>query len=212
MLPGVHLLAFVITALVIIVVPGPSVMFVISRSLALGRAAGLATVVGNATGVFAQVVAVAFGVGALVERSIAVFTLIKLAGAAYLVFLGIEAVRHRRSLARLLDVSVEPRPTGRILRDAFLVGIANPKAIVFFTAVLPQFVDRAAGDVPGQILLLGAVFFTIALVSDSLWALAAGTVRSWLARSPRRLAALGGVSGLVLVGIGLRLALTGRKD
>ena len=212
MLPGVHLLAFVITALVIIVVPGPSVMFVISRSLALGRAAGLATVVGNATGVFAQVVAVAFGVGALVERSIAVFSLIKLAGAAYLVFLGIEAVRHRRSLARLLDVSVEPRPTGRILRDAFLVGIANPKAIVFFTAVLPQFVDRAAGDVPGQILLLGAVFFTIALVSDSLWALAAGTVRSWLARSPRRLAALGGVSGLVLVGIGLRLALTGRKD
>ena len=88
-------------------------------------------------------------------------------------------------------MSVEPRPTGRILRDAFLVGIANPKAIVFFTAVLPQFVDRAAGDVPGQILLLGAVFFTIALVSDSLWALAAGTVRSWLARSPRRLAASG---------------------
>ena len=187
-------------------------MFVVSRSLALGRAAGLATVVGNATGVFAQVVAVAFGVGALVERSIAVFTVIKLVGAAYLVFLGIEAIRHRRSLAGLLEVSVEPRSTGRILRDAFVVGIANPKAIVFFTAILPQFVARSAGDVPGQILVLGAVFFAMALVSDSLWAIAAGTARSWLARSPRRLASLGAASGLVLVGIGVRLALTGRKD
>lgn len=190
--------------------PGPSVLFVISRSLTMGCAAGLATVLGNAAGVCVQVVAVAVGLGAVVAQSTVVFTAIKLVGAAYLIYLGIQAVRHRRSLAAVLATEVEL--TRRVVREAFVVGLANPKAVVFFAAILPQFVDRAAGQVPIQLLLLGAVFFVIALISDGAWALAAGAARTWLGRSPRRLELIGGTRGLVMIAIGARLAVTGRHD
>jgi threonine/homoserine/homoserine lactone efflux protein len=212
MLPTGHLLAFALLSYTLIVVPGPNVLFVISRALQLGRAAGLAAVLGGQIGVYVQVIAVALGVGALVERSVVIFTVIKLAGAAYLIYLGLQAVRHRRSLSAALDAPVAPRTSGRMLRDGFIVGVSNPKAIVFFAAVLPQFADRSAGQVPVQLLLLGAVFMVIALVSDSMWAIIAGTARSWFARSPRRLELIGGAGGLVMIGIGASLALTGRKD
>jgi threonine/homoserine/homoserine lactone efflux protein len=212
MLPTSHLLAFALLSLVLIIVPGPNVLFVVSRSLVLGRAAGVGTAAGGQIGVYLQVVAVAFGVGALVERSVAVFTAIKLAGAAYLVYLGVQAIRHRGSLREALDVAAQPRSFGRILRDGIVVGVSNPKVIVFFAAVLPQFVNRPAGHIPAQMLLLGAVFLGIAVVCDSTWALAAGTARAWLARSPRRLEMVGGASGLAMIGIGASLALTGRKD
>jgi threonine/homoserine/homoserine lactone efflux protein len=140
------------------------------------------------------------------------FTVLKLAGAAYLVFLGVQAIRHRRSLAEALGAKVERKTVARLMLDGFLVGVTNPKVIVFFAAILPQFVDRAAGHVPVQIITLGAIFAGIALLSDSAWALVAGTARAWLARSPRRLAALGGTGGLVMIGLGATLALTGRKD
>ena len=212
MFPASHLLAFVLLSFVLIIVPGPNVLFVVSRSLMLGRLAGVGTAAGGQIGVYLQVVAVAFGVGALVERSVAVFTLIKLAGAAYLVYLGVQAIRHRRSLRAALEVTVQPRSFGLILRDGIVVGVSNPKVIVFFAAVLPQFVNRSAGDVPVQMLLLGSVFLAIAVVCDSGWALAAGTARAWLARSPRRLEMVGGAGGLAMIGIGVSLALTGRKD
>lgn len=212
MLPTTHLLAFVITAFALIAVPGPSVLFTVSRAIALGRGVGVATVAGNTVGAFAQVVAVAFGIGPLVERSVALFTALKLAGVAYLMFLGVQAIRHRRSLAKTLGASVERKTVARIVLDGFTVGATNPKVIVFFAAVLPQFVDRQSGHVPLQIILLGAIFACIALLSDSTWALLAGTARSWFTRSPRRLELIGGTSGLVMIGIGARLALTGRKD
>jgi len=132
-----QLVAFTLTAFALIVIPGPSVLFVITHSLVLGARAGLATGIGNAGGGFVQVLAVAFGIGVLVQRSIAVFTIAKLVGAAYLVHLGVKADRHRSSLADALAAPVEAK-TRRILRDAFVVGVANPKTIVVFTAVLPQ--------------------------------------------------------------------------
>ena len=138
--------------------------------------------------------------------------MIKLASACYLVYLGVQAVRHRRSCAATLGADVERKTVARIAGDGFLVGVSNPKVIVFFAATLPQFVDRQAGQVPTQIILLGAIFAGVALISDSTWALAAGTVRAWLARSPRRLELLGGTGGLTMIGIGLGLALTGRRD
>jgi threonine/homoserine/homoserine lactone efflux protein len=211
-LPTPHLLAFTVTAFVLIAIPGPSVLFTVSRAIALGRVAGVATVAGNTVGAFTQVVAVAFGIGPLVERSVAVFTVVKLAGAGYLVYLGVQAVRHRHSLAAALGARVERKTAARIVLDGFLVGVSNPKVIVFFAAVLPQFVDRQAGHVPVQIIALGAIFAGVALISDSTWAVAAGTVRAWLAASPRRLALLGGTGGLTMIGIGVGLALTGRKD
>ena len=212
MLPTGHLLAFALISFALIVVPGPNVLFVISRSLMLGRAAGVGSALGGDVGVYAQVAAVAFGVGAVVERSVAVFTVIKLAGAAYLVFLGVQAVRHRRSLGDALHTAVDQKSARRILRDGFVVGVSNPKAIVFFAAVLPQFVDASAGHVPLQMMLLGTVFVAIAAVCDSTWAVAAGTARAWVARSPRRLELVGGAGGLVMIGIGASLALTGGRD
>ncbi|HEX6454557.1 MAG TPA: LysE family translocator [Trebonia sp.] len=210
--PTSHLLAFAITAWLIIVVPGPSVLFTVSRAIALGRFAGVATVAGNTVGAFMQTVAVAFGLGPLVERSVLLFTVLKLAGAGYLIFLGVQAIRHRHSLAEALTATVERKSAARIVLDGFTVGATNPKVIVFFAAILPQFTDRQAGHVPMQIVVLGAVFAAIALLSDGAWALAAGTARAWFTRSRRRLELIGGTSGLVMIGIGLRLALTGRRD
>ena len=212
MLPTAHLLAFTLTAFALIVVPGPSVLFTVSRALALGRMAGVATVAGNTIGVYVQVVAVAFGIGALVERSVMVFTIVKLGGAAYLIFLGVQAIRHRQKLAEMLGSRIENKSVARVMADGFVVGIGNPKAIVFFAAVLPQFVDRPAGQVPQQMLLLGAIFAGIALLCDSGWALVAGSARAWFGRSPRRLELVGGTGGLVMIGIGATLAVSGRKD
>jgi threonine/homoserine/homoserine lactone efflux protein len=207
-LPTEHLVAFVLIAVVLILVPGPSVLFVVTRSLTLGPRAGLSTVVGNAAGVYVQVIAVALGVGALVRESIHVFTAIKLVGAVYLVYLGVQTFRRRRSLMAALDAPVERK----LVADAFVVGIFNPKVIVFLVAILPQFVDRSSGTVSIQLLVLGAVFCLIGLVCDSMWALAAGAARSWLVGSPRRLEAIGGTGGVVMIGLGAGLALTGRKD
>ncbi len=212
MVPADHLLAFALISFALIIVPGPNVLFIISRSLMLCRTAGVGTALGGQIGVYVQVAAVAFGVGAIVERSATVFTVLKLAGAAYLVCLGIQALWHRRELGSALTARAEPKSIRRIVRDGFMVGVSNPKAILFFIAVLPQFVDQSAGHVPAQMLLLGAIFVAIAVFCDSTWALVAGTARTWLASSPRRLAAVGGTGGLVMIGIGASLALTGRTD
>ena len=212
MLPACHLLAFGLVSFVLIVVPGPNVLFVISRSLMLGRAAGVGTALGGQLGVYTQVAAVAFGVGALVARSVALFSIIKLAGAVYLGYLGVQAIRHRRALSAALQAPAERKSIVRIIGDGIAVGVTNPKSIVFFAAVLPQFADPSAGHVPGQMLLLGAVFMVIAVVCDSSYALVAGTARAWLARSPRRLEMVGGSGGLVMIGIGASLALTGRRN
>jgi hypothetical protein len=126
--------------------------------------------------------------------------------------LGVQAIRHRGSLAEALGAEIEAKSTARIVADGFTVGVTNPKVMIFFAAMLPQFVDRQAGNVPLQIVLLGAIFAGIALFSDSTWALAAGTVRAWLSKSPRRLALIGGAGGLAMIGIGTSLALTGRND
>jgi threonine/homoserine/homoserine lactone efflux protein len=207
-----RLVAFALVALAMIVVPGPSVLFVISRGVAHGRRAALMTALGNEAGALVLVMAVAFGLGAIVQRSITVFMILKIAGAAYLIYLGVQALRRRRVLAEALAGEAAPKASRRIFRDGFVVGATNPKTVILFTAILPQFVTRSNGHVTLQLLILGLMSVLIALISDSAWALLAGTVRSWLGRSPRRLAAMGGTGGLVMIGLGLRLAFTGRKD
>jgi threonine/homoserine/homoserine lactone efflux protein len=151
-------------------------------------------------------------VGAVVERSAQVITVVKLVGAVYLVFLGVQAIRHRRSM--VLAARVTPVRPLRAIRDGFAVGVANPKTIVFFVVGLPEFTTTAPGHlpVPAQMLILGALFPVIALVLDSGWAAVAGTARQWLVASPRRLALIGGTGGLVMIGLGVSVAATGRKD
>ena len=214
MVPASHILAFAALVTVLVAIPGPSVLFTVSRALTVGRRAALLTVVGNELGLCVQVVAVAFGVGAVVQRSAQVITVVKLAGAVYLAFLGVQAIRHRRSTAEALAARVTPVRPLRAIRDGFVVGVANPKTIVFFVAGLPEFTTTAPGHlpVPSQMLILGALFPVIALVLDSAWAAIAGTARQWLVGSPRRLALIGGTGGLVMIGLGVSIAATGRKD
>jgi threonine/homoserine/homoserine lactone efflux protein len=209
---GGQLAAFAAASFVLIVIPGPGVLFVIGRALAHGRGTALASVAGHSAGNCVVAVCVALGVGAIVERSATVFTAVRLVGAAYLVWLGIQAFRRRDSLARVLTEAAAPRGGARSVREGFVVGVTNPKAVILFAAVLPQFVDRPAGHVPAQMLVLSAMSVVIGVASDSCYGLAASTVRSWFARSPRRLGLVGGVGGLAMIGLGLTLALTGRKD
>ena len=211
MVPGPSLLAFALTSLALIVIPGPSVLFVIGRSISLGRLGGLLSVLGNGLGMLPLIVAVAGGVGAIVAQSLILFTIIKFAGAAYLVYLGIQAIRHRRHSAVTHEATPNPKSRYRILAEGFFVGLTNPKTLVFFVAVLPQFVDYSAGSIPLQMFELGLVFFVLALICDSTWALVAGTARQWFAGSPRRVEHLGTAGGVMMIGLGGVLALTGNK-
>ncbi|TDP95658.1 threonine/homoserine/homoserine lactone efflux protein [Leucobacter luti] len=208
------LFAFSLAALLLIIVPGPSVLFVIGRSLYYGRRGGLMSVLGNSLGVLPLVAAVAFGVGTIVAQSIVVFTVIKLLGAGYLIYLGVQAIRHRTfTEAEVQDPAVRARtlnPTV-LLRQGFLVGVTNPKAIVFLVAVLPQFVVVSSGSVQLQMLILGVMFVAIGLASDAAWAVLAGSAQQWFARSPRRLSAARGAGGALMIGLGSGLALTGTK-
>jgi threonine/homoserine/homoserine lactone efflux protein len=206
-----NLAAFALASFILIIIPGPSVLFVITRGVVLGRRAALATVLGNCGGVYVQVAAVALGIGVLVERSAVVYNAVKLLGAAYLVYLGVRTFQRRRSLALALGAPVTPKSDRRILREGFVVGLTNPKAAVFFAAILPQFTDPSLGHVPLQMLLLGVVFVAIALVLDGIWAFVAGTARERLAASPRRLEAIGGAGGVVLIGLGVGLAVSGKN-
>ena len=212
MVSGEQFAGFALASFILIAIPGPGVLFVIGRALAHGRGTALASVAGHSAGNCVVAICVAFGIGAIVERSAGFFTAIRLAGAVYLVWLGIQAFRKRGSLARVLTEAAAPRGGIKSAREGFLVGITNPKAVILFAAVLPQFVDRQAGHVPAQMLILSALSVLIGLASDSCYGLAASTVRSWFGRSPRRLAMVGGVGGLAMIGLGVTLALTGRKN
>lgn len=209
---------FAAMSLVLVLIPGPSVLFVLGRALAHGRRTALGSVVGNAIGAYALIALVSLGLGEIVSRSVALFVALKLAGAAYLVFLGVKAFRHRGALSAALrdedEKGAAPPRRGdlRTLWEGFVVGVTNPKTMVFFAAVLPQFVNRDAGRVHEQMLLLGLVFTAIALLCDSLWALTASAARNWFASSPRRMAAVGGTGGLAMIGLGVAVAVTGRAD
>ena len=208
-----QLLAFVVASILFIQVPGPSLLFTIGRALTVGRRDALLSVIGNTLGLVAQVVGVALGLGALVAASAAAYTLLKLVGAAYVVWLGVQAIRHRADarLAMGLTDTEERRPAQSpwsSVRTGFLVGATNPKTIVFFAAFLPQFIDPHAPAAP-QLLLLGAVFGVLAVCSDSCWALAASRARDWFGRRPHRLDRLGATGGVMMVGLGVGLATTG---
>ena len=208
-----HLLGFAVAAFILIAIPGPSVVFVIGRALAYGRGVALATVMGNSFGLFLIAAAVALGLGAVVEQSIMVYTVIKVVGAVYLVWLGIQAIRHRKdfSVARLDDKHGPSLPLFKAARQGFVVGVSNPKAFIIFASVLPQFIERGQGQVQAQMMVLGLVAFTIGLVSDSVWAVIASQLRTWFNASPKRGELLGAVGGTSMIGLGVGVAVTGNN-
>ena len=206
--------AFGLVALVIIAIPGPSVVFTVGRALTYGRSVALMTVAGNSLGLFTSLLLVVLGLGEVVATSDVVFEVVKVAGAVYLVYLGVQALRHRHGIT----VSVAGRPSGpplrllTALRQGYLVGFTNPKGYVMFVALLPQFLDRDRGHDSVQMLLLGLIAFVIGFCSDSLWALLASQLRRWFNASPRRGRALGTIGGVSMIGLGVAVAVGGRPD
>jgi len=203
MIPSTNLIAFTLVALPIILIPGPSVLFLIGRSLSLGKLGGIISSLGNATGGVVLVIGVAFGVGTVIAQSFIAFTTVKYLGAAYLIYLGVQAIRQRNAHSTADAATPRSRSQWRTFGQGFVVGITNPKATVFFVAVLPQFVSFGAGSVQLQLLLLGMLFMAIAVVSDTSWAIAAGFARDWFARSPQRITTLSAVGGVALIALGV---------
>lgn len=209
-----QVLGFALVALVVIAIPGPSVVFTIGRALTYGRGVALMTVVGNSFGLLTALLLVVVGLGELVATSDVVYEVVKLAGAAYLVFLGVQALRHRHGItvADSGAAQAPPLPAFTAFRQGYLVGFTNPKGYVMFVALLPQFVDPARGQVPLQMLTLGLVAFLLGWCCDSVWALLASQLRRWFNASPNRGKALGTVGGVSMIGLGVAVALAGRAD
>jgi threonine/homoserine/homoserine lactone efflux protein len=195
-----------VLALVVIVVPGPSVVFVIGRAMILGTRGAVISVLGNGIGVGIQILAVAFGVGAVVSQSELLFGIVKVVGAAFLIYLGVEGIRHRRVFAAT-QADAPSVTTRRLLLDSSVVGITNAKTLVFFIASFPLFVDPARGSVIVQMLVLGGFFWVVGIASDLVWAVAAGSARAWLSRSATRLEWVRAGGGFALIGLGAYLGL-----
>ena len=210
MIPEPHTLAlFAAAAFLLAVVPGPAVIYIVTQSVDGGRLAGLVSALGIATGGLVHVAFAAVGLSALLLRSAVAFEVVKYAGAAYLIVLGI-----RRLLAK--DVAADPdviheRSQWKLYRQGVVVNVLNPKTALFFFAFLPQFVNPDAGRVGVQIALLGLVFIAVAFTSDAAYALVAGTAGSWLKESRGYVKAQRWVSGSVFVGLGVATALSGSK-
>ncbi len=195
---------YLIATILIILAPGPSVLFTIARAIAWGRVAAIATVIGNAFGMFLVSVLVAFGLGPLLQSSKLFYNGVQWAGGAYLIYLGFSAIAASKIDAQGMQKTEGSKPSFfTSIKNGFWVGVLNPKSIVFFAAILPQFVDQEENNVTAQLLLLGAIFATIALISDGSYGLLAGTVRSWLAGDVKRLIFMRRFGGVVMIGLGL---------
>jgi threonine/homoserine/homoserine lactone efflux protein len=204
---------FAVAAVTLLLIPGPAVLYIVTRSVDQGRAAGLASVCGVHVGTLLHVAAAALGLSALLVSSATAYDTVRWLGAAYLVWLGV-----RRLLARDEDVPAAAdldarRPgLGRIFAQGVVVNVLNPKTALFFFAFLPQFVDTSRGSVPFQVVVLGAAFVLLGLLSDGAYALLASTGAGWLRRRPTVARASRLVSGGVLISLGVTTALAGSRS
>jgi threonine/homoserine/homoserine lactone efflux protein len=194
---------YALAALVIILAPGPSVLFTIARAIAWGRATAVATVAGNVLGAVTLSLLVAVGLGPILQRSHLAFTTVQILGGSYLVYLGITAIK--RSPIHALDMvqQGEIKPSHwRSARDGYWVAVLNPKSLVFFAAILPQFADRRKGHLTSQLISMGIIFAAIAFLCDSGWGILAGTIRNWLATEMKRLVRMRVTGGAVMIILG----------
>ena len=206
-LSGATFATFVLASLVLAVTPGPAVVYILTRTVTQGRSAGLASVGGVALGNLGNAIGASLGLAALLAVSAVAFTVLKFAGAAYLVWLGIQALRARPGT----DVAEVPRDAARrIFRDGFLVALLNPKTAIFFAAFLPQFIDPTH-SAHGQSVLFGALFVAVAGTTDTLWVLAASVAAPLLSRHQGAKRVGRYTSAGVYVGLGLFTALGGPR-
>ena len=194
---------YLIATILIILAPGPSVLFTIARAIAWGRLAAIATVIGNASGMFLVSVFVAVGLGPILQSSEFLYNAIQWAGGAYLIYLGYSAIAASKVDAQDMRAGTGSKPTFLTsIRNGFWVGVLNPKSVVFFAAILPQFIDEEKSNVTAQLLFLGAIFALIALISDGGYGLLAGTIRQWLSGDVRRLIFMRLIGGVVMIALG----------
>jgi threonine/homoserine/homoserine lactone efflux protein len=204
---------YAVAAVTLLVIPGPSVLYIVTRSVDQGRAAGLASVGGIHVGSLVHVTAAALGLSALLVSSATAYNAVRFVGAAYLIWLGV-----RRLLAGddLLEPDGEGRAArvglGRVFAQGIVVNVLNPKTALFFFAFLPQFVDTARGSVPFQVVVFGVAFVLLGLVSDGTYAMLAATGAGWLRRRPGVGRASRLVSGGVLISLGVTTALAGPRS
>ncbi|MEN9910941.1 MAG: hypothetical protein RLZZ441_509 [Actinomycetota bacterium] len=201
MIPVENILTFIAFALVIIAIPGPSVMFAISRALVLGKRGAVLTVVGNGIGVLIQALAVSVGLGVLIQSNELLMNIIRLTGAGFLIYLGITAIRHRRDGLDLTAPVVAPK-SSHIMRESILVGLSNPKTIVFFSAAFPQFVVSGGTPIVFQMILLSVIFVVFGISGDAIYALTAGAARDWFAKSQDRVVAMRTIGGIAMTTLG----------
>ena len=195
---------YVVTAILIILAPGPTVLFVIARAISWGKASAVASVLGNNVGAFLISLLIAFGLGPILQHSTIAFLSVQIAGGLYLIYLGWQAIKHSEIHAGdMKNVSGDRPSLFKSARDGFFVGVLNPKVWVFFAAILPQFVDRKAGNITSQLILMGAIFTFIAFFSDSCWGILAGIIRNWLATETKRLVRMRIIGGLVMILLGI---------
>lgn len=199
-----NLTQFVLASVAIILVPGPSVMFVIARAVAWGRMTAVTTALGNALGMLLLSVFIAVGLGPLLQRYALLLIVVQVLGGMYLIHLGIDAWRHRQEHADDMVKIEEVKPSSyQILRQGFTVGALNPKALVFFSAVFPQFVDPDVGSITIQLLIFGAIFTALALLLDGTWGVLVGSSRDWFVTSRNRLVFLRTVGAVVMMALGV---------
>jgi threonine/homoserine/homoserine lactone efflux protein len=204
MITGSRLLEFIVACVIIILAPGPSVMFVIARAIAWGRATALLTALGNALGMLTLASVIALGLGPILQSSDLLLNLVQVFGGLYLIYLGVDALRHRNEHAEdMLDVTGGKPNVFRSLREGYMVGVLNPKALVFFSAVFPQFVDKEVGSITIQMLAFGLIFAILGTLLDGMWGVLVGTSREWFANSHRRLVFLRTAGGTVMVTLGI---------
>jgi len=201
-------IAFAIASFLIIIIPGPSVLFTIGRGISFGRKAALVNVAGNSVGMLTGSLAVAIGIGSFVQSSDIAYAVVGVLGGGYLIYLGYDAVKTRKDVAEALVTKAYPKPMGQLFRQGFVVGFLNPKSLVFFAAILPQFVDRSQGQVILQMIFLAMIFFVIAVVSDGTWGIVAGTARHWLAGTPTRIEKISGAGGFVIIALGISVIIS----
>jgi threonine/homoserine/homoserine lactone efflux protein len=195
---------YLIATILIILAPGPSVLFTIARAIAWGRASAVATVAGNTLGMFLVSVLVAIGLGPLLQSSHLFYNSVQWAGGLYLIFLGYSAIKASKVDAQGMQKAEEIKPSLLTsAKNGFWVGVLNPKSIVFFAAILPAFVDQGKNNVTQQLLLLGFIFCVIAFISDGSYGLLAGTAREWLASDVNRLIFMRRFGGVVMIGLGV---------
>ena len=204
MIEGRALIELVIASVAIILIPGPSVMFVIARAVAWGRVTAVLTALGNALGMLLLSVFIAIGLGPLLQRSELLLIVVQVLGGLYLIHLGFDAYRNRQEHADDMIKIEEARPSNfQILRQGFTVGALNPKALVFFSAVFPQFVDAEAGSITFQLLMFGVIFAVLSFLLDGMWGLLVGSSRDWFVNSKNRLVVLRVIGAVVMMALGI---------